>query len=67
MSFSEILEAADVLSVDEQLEISEILYKRAVDTRRDNIKTEIENARLEHYSGAIHPQTVEEIMREITE
>jgi hypothetical protein len=67
MSFSEILEAANNLTADEQLEISEILYKRAVDSRREILLSEIEQARLEHYSGVLRPQSIEDIMREITE
>ena len=67
MNFTEVLDAADNLSAEEQLEISAILYKRAIDSRRELLRSEIEQARLEHYSGAIHPQSVEEIIREITE
>jgi hypothetical protein len=65
MSFSEILEAADQLTLDEQVELSEILYKRAVGARRDKILSDIKEARVEYQSGLLHPQTAQEIMDEI--
>ena len=65
MNFFEVLDAADNLTVEEQLEMSEILHNRAVDFRRDIIKAEIEAARQEHNSGKLRPQSVEGIMKDI--
>jgi len=67
MIFFEVLDAADNLTADEQLEMSEILYKRAIDLRRDILKAEIDESCREHYSGTIHPQSVEDIMKDILE
>ncbi|MBM2817017.1 MAG: hypothetical protein HW421_3779 [Ignavibacteria bacterium] len=67
MNFDDVLEVADNLTIDKQFEISEILHKRAINSRREQLKIEIEQARDEHFSGKLHPLSPEEIMKEIYE
>jgi 16S rRNA C1402 N4-methylase RsmH len=65
MRFAEVLEAADHLSTDEQMELVEVLRKRIVEQRRKEIAQDIREARKEFAAGRSQPATPDEILREI--
>jgi hypothetical protein len=53
MSFNEILEAADHLSLDEQTTLLEVLQHRIVERRREALARDIQEARREFEAGEI--------------
>ena len=63
--FSDVVDAADQLSLDEQEELVEILRKRLADCGRRRLLREIEEARLEISSGGAVKVTPRELMQEI--
>jgi len=65
MSFSEILEAADQLSVDEQTTLIEVLRHRVTERRREELAREIQEARREFQAGHCQPKSPAEILKEI--
>ncbi|MBW1744491.1 MAG: hypothetical protein JRJ47_13845 [Deltaproteobacteria bacterium] len=65
MPFGEILEAVDKLSIGDQESIRDILAKRIIGLRRDQLSTEIAEAHKEHEAGQCRPVTPDEIMTEI--
>ena len=67
MPFSEVLEAADHLSHDEQQELIAILNRRLAQAIRQRVAAEIQEARREFAEGRCLPVTADELMREILE
>ncbi|HSS75739.1 MAG TPA: hypothetical protein VLV54_03250 [Thermoanaerobaculia bacterium] len=65
MSFSEILEAADQLSVDEQTTLIEVLRHRITERRRDELARDIKQARREFDSGKCQPESPAGILKAI--
>lgn len=65
LTFGEILEAADKLSLAEQESLIEILYRRMVERRRAQLAKEIEEARQEFQAGGCQPTTPADLMAEI--
>jgi len=65
MRFGEVLDAADQLSVEEQEELVEVLHRRVIERRREEIAAEIQEARHEYESGACRPSTPEDILKDI--
>jgi hypothetical protein len=63
--FSEVLEAADHLSVEEQEELIAILHRRLAEQGRQRIAAEVQEARQEFASGKCRSASVDELMREI--
>jgi hypothetical protein len=63
MRFGEILDAADQLSIEEQETLVEVLHRRVVDLRREELASEIERARQEHEAGKCRPATAAEIVK----
>jgi hypothetical protein len=63
--FSDVLEAAESLPVDEKEMLVDIMRHRLTDERRKILKAEIEDARKDFASGQIVPASVDEIMGEI--
>jgi len=64
-NFSEVVDAADNLSVDEQESLIGILRRRIAERNRERLMREVTDARAEHESGQSRPGTVAEIMDEI--
>ena len=62
--FSEIVDAADQLSVDEQETLLEILRHRLAERNRKRIVSEVAEARAEFTAGRTRAVSVEEIMDE---
>ena len=65
MSFAELLEAADQLSLEEQSDLVEVLRRRIAARRRDEIAEEIRDARREYAAGLCHPATPDAILKNI--
>lgn len=63
--FQDILEAADRLSLEDKEALIDVLQRRLVDQRREEIAREIEAARREFQSGKCQPMTPDELMKEI--
>lgn len=64
-TFSDILDAAELLPSDEQYQLSYILYQRNIESRRDHLSTEIAFADKEFKEGKLKPQTADEIMKDL--
>jgi hypothetical protein len=65
LRFSEVLDAADQLSLDEQAELIAILHRRLAETVRQRLAGDIQEARKEFAEGRCLPATPEELLREI--
>ncbi len=65
MSLSEILEAGETLTLGKQELVAEVLHKRIIEKRRQQLVVDVEESRQEYQSGRLHPQTVEEIMNDL--
>ena len=64
-TFSEILESADKLALDEQETLMEVLHRRIAERRRAGLAKEIQNAQQEFRQGTCKPATPSELMTEI--
>jgi hypothetical protein len=65
ITFGEVLDAAEKLSLDEQETLIEILRRRAIERRRDRLAKDIKEAEKEFREGKCKPASVDEIMKEI--
>ncbi len=65
ISFGEVLDATDKLSLDEQHTLIEILQRRMRERRRAIIAKNIQAARKEFQQGECQPATPREIMKDI--
>lgn len=65
MSFNDILEAADQLSLEEQTSLVEVLNRRINERRRDEIAQEIQQARREFEAGLCSVTTPADLIKEI--
>lgn len=65
MSFTEVLEKADVLSLDEQETLMDVLHRRMIDRRRSELVKEIQMAQQEFKKGQCKSATAHEIMEEV--
>lgn len=64
-TFNDVLESVDKLSLDEQETLTEVLRKRLIERRREELAKEIQNAQREFKEGSSKPATPSEIMKEI--
>ena len=65
--FYEVVDAADALSLDEQLELVSILKRRIRDAMRQRLIENVQISQQEYAQGLCQPATVDEIMRKILE
>ena len=65
MHFSEILDAVNELTTEEQVDLVEIVRHRLLERRRDELAEEIQQARLDHRAGRCLPAPPETILRDI--
>lgn len=65
VSFGDVLEAADQLSLDEQETLIDILHRRLVERRRAELAQDIQEARQEFAVDQAKPASPDEIMDEI--
>ncbi len=63
VNFNQILELIDKLSVDEQDELINIVHHRQIERRREEIATNITEAKQEYAQGKVFRGTVEEIIQ----
>jgi len=66
MGFAQVLDAVDELSTEEQAELVEIVRRRLVEQRRDELASEIREARSDYRAGRYAPMTPDEILRDIS-
>jgi len=64
-TFGQVLEAADQLSLDEQETLADILRRRIIERRRQQLAVEIREAREEYKTGDCQTATPDELMAEI--
>jgi len=65
MAFGNILDEVEKLPVDDQDLLREIISKRIVECRRNQIASEIKEARAEYKAGGCRPVSVDDLMKEI--
>ena len=65
MSFAEILDAVDILPIEDRIELTRILQQRLIEDRRDILIHEIEEANQELKRGKLKIQTIDQIMSDI--
>ncbi len=65
ISFGEVLEAADKLSLEEQESLLDILWRRVIERRRAELAEDIREAKQEFQEGHCQPATSSEIIEEI--
>jgi hypothetical protein len=65
--FEAALEAVDRLSLEEQESVVEILHRRVVERRREELVGEIREAEAEYEAGETGPISPQELIDEITE
>jgi hypothetical protein len=65
MSFNDILEAADELSLDEQATLLEVLQHRVIERRREALAQDIQQARRDFAAGQIRPASPADILKNI--
>ena len=64
-TFSDVVDAADDLSVDEQETLVEILRRRIAKRNRDALVRDVAEARAEFQSGSTRAASVSDIMDEV--
>ncbi|MCH8828000.1 MAG: hypothetical protein IID45_00325 [Planctomycetes bacterium] len=64
-TFSEVVDAADCLSVDEQETLLEILRRRIAKRNRDALVCDVADAREEFQNGKTQATSVNDIMDEV--
>ena len=65
-TFGEILEAADKLSLDEQESLKDVLNRRLIERRREELPKSIQEARKDYKDGSYKIVTPKELMKEIS-
>jgi hypothetical protein len=65
LAFGEVLEAADRLSLEEQETLADILKRRIIERRRQEIVAEVQSAHEEYEAGSCEPVTPGDLMAEI--
>lgn len=66
MLFGEVLEAVDQLSLGEKEALIDVLNRRIIEARRDELARDIEEANREFQEGRASPTTPDDLMQEIT-
>ena len=65
LPFAEVVDAADLLTEDEQQELIAIVKRRLSESARNRLIADVEVARREFEAGRCKPATPDELMREI--
>ena len=66
MPFGEVLEAVDQLSLGEKEALIDVLNRRIIEARRDELAQDIKEANREFREGRASPTTPDDLMKEIT-
>ena len=65
VTFGEVLEAVESLSLEEKESLIAILQRRLIEARREELAKEIESARNEFQAGQCKPTNPETLIKEI--
>ena len=65
LAFGEVLEVVDKLSLEEQETLIEVVRRRIIERRREELAKEIEEAQKEFQAGHCRPVTPDELVAEI--
>jgi len=65
MTFNDILEAADQLSLEDQATLVEVLNRRIHERRRDDLVREVQQARREFEAGLGKVMTADDLIKEL--
>ena len=65
ITFNDVLESVDKLSLDEQETLTEVIRRRLIERRRAELAKEIQNAQREFKEGSCQPATPSDILKEI--
>ncbi len=63
--FGEVLEAIETLSLEDQETLKEILHRRLIERRREELVQDVQQAQQEFQAGRCRPAAPEELMKEI--
>ena len=63
--FGEVLEAIETLSLEDQETLKEILHRRLIERRREELVQDVQQAQQEFQAGQCRPVTPEDLMQEI--
>ena len=63
--FEEVLEDIETLSLEDQEILIEILHRRIVERRREELAQDVQQARQEFQAGQCRPVTPEQLLNEI--
>lgn len=63
--FGEVLEGIETLSLEDQEILRDILHRRIVERRREELARDVQQAQREFQAGECRPATPEELMNEI--
>jgi predicted AAA+ superfamily ATPase len=66
MRFAELLDAVEELPIEERAELIEIVRRRLVEHRREELAREIQEARRDFQAGDYRLMTADEILRDIS-
>ena len=66
-NFSDVVEAVDNLSLEEQETLLELVHGRLMERRRERLAAAVAAAREEYAGGAFRAATVDDLMAEIRE
>ncbi len=65
LAFGEVLEVVDTMSLEEQETLIEVVHRRIIERRREELVKEVQDAQKEFQAGHCHPMTPDELMAEI--
>lgn len=66
-TFDKALEMVDSMTIEEREQLLEILHKRLIDEKREQLIKSIREAKQEYRKGKIKTGTVDDLMQEIME
>ena len=64
-TFGEVLEAANALPLADQAALLDVLHRRILEQRREQIAGDIADSLREFEAGGCHPKTADELVAEI--
>lgn len=67
VTYDSVLDIIDNFNTEEKIEIAEIIKKRAIEERREELKQDIQNSREELQSGKLKVLPLKQIVEEIKE
>ena len=65
VTYDNVLDIIDNFNTDDKIEIAEIIKKRAIEERREELKQDIKNSREELQSGKLKILSANQIIEEI--